>query len=391
MSPEATPALGSVLDPGPAPGPARFGMVPLSVLVIDDDLGDRKLVRRLVTAVRADAEVSEAASIEQAGAFRDIAFDAILLDNILPGRTGLECLAALRAGWPRAAIVLMTSCGDETVAKCAIQNGAWDYIAKSALCPTSVERMLTIGVQAARSAWKLQEVHRDLEVFSEVLVHDFRAPARAMAHLSEQLGADLSGGAMEDVRDGVRLLRKTSRQMLDLIASLAEHIRFDHEEQHRAVAPADLVDRALTALASDVAHSGARVRLDLGTAPPLVHCDPPQIAQVLQNLVANAIRYAGAGPPDVTISVCRGEVGGVLFKVSDRGIGVPEAYRERIFEPFRRVPGGASAGTGLGLATCRKIVGRHGGRIWCDASRTEGALFGFLLPRGDAGRTGAAM
>jgi len=366
-------------------------MAGLSILVIDDDRGDRKLVRRLVAASSADATISEAASVEQATRLEAMEFDGVFLDNLLPGRTGLECLAALHAKWPRAAIFLMTSHGDETIAKSAIQNGATDYIAKSALSRNSVERMLRTGTQAARSAWRVEQQHRDLTLFSEVLVHDFRAPIRAAAYLSEQIDADLADGDMDEAREGLRLLRKSSRQMMDMIASLSDHVRLDREVRKDMVAPAELVDRALTAVADDVARSAAQISVEVGAAPARVTCNPPQIAQVLQNLVANAIKYAGDGVPEIRITILPWEGDGALFEVRDSGIGISEQYRERIFEPFKRVPGASAVqGTGLGLATCRKMVMRHGGRIWCDPADGRGTIFRFVLPRKTPDLGGAA-
>lgn len=357
----------------------------LSILVIDDDHGDRKLVRRLLLAVRADATVLEAASVDQATRLDAAAPDGIFLDNMLPGQTGLECLAALHAKWPRAAIFLMTSHGDEMIAKSAIQNGATDYIAKNALSRNSVERMLMNGMKAACNAWKLEEQHKELELFSEVLVHDFRAPIRAAAFLSDQIDADLSEGDMAEAREGLRLLRKSSQQMLDMIASLSDHIRLDHEMREEAVPPADLVDRALTALAEEVAQSGAQIRVVVDATLARITCNPPQIAQVLQNLIENAIKYAGGNLPELRIAVLPQDGGGALFELWDNGRGIAPEYRERIFQPFTRVPGSGSVkGTGLGLATCRKMVERHGGRIWCEDGRDGGTVFRFFLPR--AGR-----
>lgn len=363
-------------------------MPALSILVIDDDSGDRKLVRRLVSAFSANAFIAEVASVEQADQLAATNFDGVFLDNMLPGRTGLECLSVLRTMWPRAAIFLMTSQGDEVVAKSAIQNGATDYISKSALSLNSVERMLRNGTRAALDAWRLEEQRRDLTIFSEMLIHDFRAPIRAAIYLSAQIETDLEQGDIEEARAGLRLLQKSSQQMMDMIAGLADHVRLDRVATRESVPPADLIDRALTALAEDIAHSGARVDCETDPALACLTCNPPQIAQVLQNLIANAIKYAGEGRPEIRVSVRQQDGDQVLFEVADAGIGVPEKYRDRIFEPFKRVPGtGNTEGTGLGLATCRKVVTRHGGRIWCDSPDGGGTAIRFLLPRNgsDAG------
>jgi signal transduction histidine kinase len=373
---------------GAAPGlPAQYLRLErldgpdLTILVIDDDRADRKLVRRLISAFSAEATVSEADSMELAPDIDAAEFDGIFLDNMLPGRTGVECLSALRARWPRAAIFLMTSHGDEILAKTAILSGATDYIAKSALSRNSVSRMLVNGVQKARAAWKLEQQHRDLSTFSEVLVHDFRAPIRAAVFLSEQIEEDLSDGAMDEARAGLQILRKSSQQMLDLITSLSDHNRLDREMRRDAVRPSDLVERALAALACEIAGSDARIVLDLDEAPEWITCDPPQIVQVIQNLVANALKYSGDAIPEINIAAVPSGKTGALFEIEDNGIGIDERYRERVFEPFRRIEGTRPvSGSGLGLATCRKILTRHDGRIWCEESASGGSVFRFFIP-----------
>ena len=351
-----------------------------TVLVVDDDRGDRKLLSRLIARTDGKARILEAQSIDAATEHAEALVDAVFVDHNLPGQTGLEGLAILRETWPRSAVFLMTGEGDEVLAKNAIQSGAHDYIPKSALDQAAVTRLLQAGIRAARHAWRLEEQRRDLTVFSEVLVHDFKAPIRAASFLSEQIEEDLEAGDMEGLRESAALLKKSTRQMMDTIKSLSDHVRLDRELDHEQVAPADIVDRALTAVDSDVTERGARVEIDLTEAPATIDCNAPQVAQVIQNLVANAIKYTPEAP-EIRIRVARQNETEALVEIRDNGVGIPEEFRTRIFEPFKRVPGTASInGTGLGLATCKKIVMRHGGRIWCDAAEPQGTAFRFSLP-----------
>ncbi|GHE04112.1 hypothetical protein U879_01630 [Defluviimonas sp. 20V17] len=354
---------------------------PIFVLLIDDDVGDLKLVRRLIGSCMADARVIEAASVDDALRRDDTNPDAIFLDHLMPGRTGLDCIEELRVRWPWAAIFIMTGQGDEVLAKSAIQAGATDYIPKNALSHNAVARMLSNGVRAARERWRLEEQRRDLTLFSEVLVHDFKAPIRAAGFLSDQISEDFDTGDEQEAREGLRMLGKAARQMMDTVTSLEQHIRLDREVTYVPVAVAEILDRALTAMDGEIRCSGALIDICVDPQIPEVTCNAPQIAQVLQNLIANAIKYCDKPNPKIRISISCQEGASALFELRDNGIGIGAEFRERVFEPFKRLPGGGEVqGTGLGLATCKKFVVRHGGRIWCDAAAGGGTVFRFTLP-----------
>jgi len=128
---------------------------------------------------------------------------------------------------------------------------------------------------------------------------------------------------------------------------------------------------------------GRRIERSIPDGVPAVELDPVLIAQVLANLIENAIRHT---PPESPIEVSARAAGKeILVSVADRGPGIPRTERERIFEPFYRIPrqvegGGADQGSGLGLAVCRGYVKAHGGRIWVDNRENGGAIFQFTLP-----------
>ena len=215
-----------------------------------------------------------------------------------------------------------------------------------------------------------------------MLVHDLRAPVRSIAFLAGQIREDFDDGADDEARDGLRLLSTCATQLSEMIASLSTHISLDRDIEPVPVSPANLVDRALVALDRDIVDAGAVIEVEIAEGLAQVTCDPPQIAQLLQNLIANALKYRGAAQPRIGVRVVPGESGSHVFEVIDNGIGVPDEYRERIFEPFRRAPGiGDVEGTGLGLATCRRIVERHRGRIACHPAPEQGTCMRVLIPR----------
>ncbi len=138
----------------------------------------------------------------------------------------------------------------------------------------------------------------------------------------------------------------------------------------------EVVDRALANLKPVIAESGATVTFD---SLPVVHGDETQLVQVLQNLIGNGIKFRSDQPPRIDVSAhCNGD--GWRFAVRDNGIGIDKQYWEQIFVIFQRLHTRHKyPGTGIGLAICKRIVERHGGRIWLDSQPGQGTTFYFTL------------
>lgn len=363
-----------------------------TILVVDDDKGDRKLIARLLGRAGRGYRVCEAADGPSAVAADLDQVDAVLVDHLLPGRTGLDLLSSLRERWPHAAILLMTGQGSEEIAKTAIKRGANDYLPKDAMTEASLVRSIETGIEVAQMHWRLEEKRRDLELFSHVLLHDIKEPIRNIRFLTDQLGDDARSGRDTDMSRDLALLERSARQMSELVDSLASHIQLDEERPRVTVAAHEVIAAALNALSIELRQTGATVEVSGGDV--LLNCDAPQIAQVVQNLVANGIKYVADVTPEIRVDVGTGP--DVTISVSDNGIGIPEAYRETVFEPFRRASNAETvAGSGLGLATCRKIALNHEGRIWCEPGKERGTVFHLRLPATEPlptldGREGAA-
>lgn len=201
--------------------------------------------------------------------------------------------------------------------------------------------------------------------------------------LGDRYGHALDAQGQEFVRfavDGVQ-------RMHQLIDDLLRYARLDRSELGDGVADCEkALEAALSNLRLAVEESGA----DVAHGPlPRVRGDEVQIAQLLQNLIGNSLKFVRPGvPPRVRIEAePRGREW--VFAVRDNGIGVPAAQSERIFELFQRLhPRDEYSGTGIGLAVCRKLVHRHRGRIWLDPDSAEGCTIRFTLPVALASETG---
>jgi light-regulated signal transduction histidine kinase (bacteriophytochrome) len=163
-----------------------------------------------------------------------------------------------------------------------------------------------------------------------------------------------------------------------LISDLLEFSRVG--TRGKPFAPSDLnkvFADAVSNLDRAIDDNMAKVTAD---ALPTVEGDAVQLTQLLQNLMGNAIKFRGAAPPAVHVAA-EAKAGEWVITVSDNGIGIEPQHRERIFQIFQRLhERDKYEGTGIGLAVCKKIVERHGGRIWVDGTPGEGSTFSFSLP-----------
>jgi light-regulated signal transduction histidine kinase (bacteriophytochrome) len=166
--------------------------------------------------------------------------------------------------------------------------------------------------------------------------------------------------------------------MRELIEDLLQYSRVANEEPRRELVDLDAVaDEVVRVLGPAIADAGATI--EVGPLPTL-EAERTQMAQLLQNLIANAVKFRGRRPPTVRVAARMGP-GACVLTVTDNGIGIPDADRERVFTMFTRLHGRERfAGTGIGLAICRRIAERHGGRIWVESTLDEGSTFYVLVP-----------
>jgi chemotaxis family two-component system sensor kinase Cph1 len=218
----------------------------------------------------------------------------------------------------------------------------------------------------------------DWPEFLDMVIHDVGAPLRGVATSAELLAEMHTDAANIDARQLVQRMLEGIARMDDLLGGLANYsnaLRFDPSTVTSV--PCDsMVQSALQSLAPEVAASGARVQY---ASLPTVDGNWEQLSKVFLNLLSNAIRYRSSQPPGITVSADRsGDAW--LFAVKDNGIGIEPQYTDRIFAPFQRLHARPKAGAGLGLATCKRIVESHGGKIWVESEVGSGSTFFFTLP-----------
>ncbi len=231
------------------------------------------------------------------------------------------------------------------------------------------------------------DLHRsnaELEQFAYVASHDLQEPLRKVASFCQMLQSRYAGQLDDRADQYIEFAVDGAKRMQQLINDLLTFSRVGRTTGgFTSVDLRDALDRALNSLSTAVEESGATV-----DAPwlPTVHGNPTLLTQTFQNLIGNAVKFRGAEPPRVTVGVER--AGDEWhFSCADNGLGIEPQYAERVFVIFQRLhPKDEYPGTGIGLALCRKIIEHHGGRIWLDTDRTDGATVRWTLPVTDESR-----
>jgi signal transduction histidine kinase len=257
-----------------------------------------------------------------------------------------------------------------------------DKVEKESPSETELAIEFTDGVARSRTQLeeeleRLQGVVRELSYVIHGLSHDLREPIRSISCYVDllQLRAPASD---TNIREYAHFIRSAAERMNALVAGMLDYARMVGAEKQPDV-PVDMnavLQTALANLQMKIEEAGATIVHD---ELPSVWGDFVQLTQVVQNLVSNAIAYRSAAPPQIFVKADRGD-DCWRFSIRDNGVGIEPLYLEQLFVPFKRLHGREIPGAGLGLAICRFIVERHGGRIWADSAPGQGTTFRFTLP-----------
>ncbi|MBF0325160.1 MAG: transporter substrate-binding domain-containing protein [Alphaproteobacteria bacterium] len=232
--------------------------------------------------------------------------------------------------------------------------------------------------QLTRTIDALSRSNTDLERFAYAASHDLREPLNTVVRFAQLLESRYAPQLGEDGADIIGFVVRGAKQMVALVDGLLDYSRVNALVEH--FEPVSL-DKVLAVVGDNlraaIADSGARLTIP---ALPVVTGDEIQLIQLFQNLIGNAIKYRNPEAAPIIALECRAEGLSWHFSLTDNGIGIAPEFRTQVFTIFKRLhTHSAIPGVGMGLAMCKRIVERHGGRIWVDEAASGGTVFHFVL------------
>jgi signal transduction histidine kinase len=347
-------------------------MAPIRVLLVEDDAPYARLMReRLRDQPELDIVATSETLADAVAAARTAAPQVVMLDLGLPDSEGVATVDAFHAAHPRLPLVVLSGQDSVDVAVEAMRHGAQEYLVKGHADATLLPRIARLAIERKR----LQDVE---QLLVGVVSHDLRGPLQTIALSCELMKAASQGPALGWVNRALAAVRRANGLVDDLLdatrARLGGLLPIER-------APVDLVRLVEQATEDQRARApGRAIELDAPASLP-AYCDAKRIAQVVSNLVGNAVQHSA---PQSVIRVQLGwdGAGGNALSVHNDGPAIPEALRLRIFEPLERAElASTNHSIGLGLYIVHEIVEAHGGTITVESSAERGTTFRVRLPR----------
>ena len=331
---------------------------------------------------------------------REMDFAIILMDVQMPLMDGFETAELIRMNERFSAIpiIFLTATSDtpENIHK-GYKAGAVDYMLKP-LVPEVLIAKVSVFAELYLKNFELQQktlelskvnndltlrseelvrVNKELEKFAYVASHDMQEPLRTITSYIQLLQSKLKGNLDEESAEFMDFVTGASQRMRNIIIDLLEYSRIGRSERPlEEIDSGRVVKEVIANLHSSIEEHAASIEVG---EMPLIHANYIQMVQIFQNLIGNAIKFKSDRPVIVKItSVDLHDH--YQFSVEDNGIGIQQVYEDRIFEIFQRLHTiDKYAGTGIGLAICKKIAERHEGKIWMNSEPNKGSTFHFTI------------
>jgi signal transduction histidine kinase len=329
---------------------------------------------------------------EALAAMREKSFDLLLADLQMPGTNGIDLMRSAQLIDPTLVAIIMTGHGALDTAIAAMKAGALDYIQKPIKLATTLpvlERALSVRqlrIEKARLEQNVRErteelkiANRELEAFSFSVSHDLRAPLRAVSTFTQALLKE----HVENLSDeGKRLLQNVSAGALHMDRLITDLLRLSQLNRQplnkQPVKLGELAHKVYDGMAQE--RAGRDIEFVVGDLPSW-QVDAGLIQQVFVNLLSNAIKFTREREKTRIEVGYRMDGTTLVVFVKDNGVGFNMKYMNKLFGVFQRLHSADQfEGTGVGLSIVRRIVERHGGKVWVDGEQDQGATFYFSLP-----------
>jgi light-regulated signal transduction histidine kinase (bacteriophytochrome) len=248
--------------------------------------------------------------------------------------------------------------------------------------PNAQARTILLAIEDATTRKQAEEAlkttNAELQHFAYALTHDLQEPLRMVVNFTELLGREYAGKLGEGADTFISYSVEGALRIEALLKALLAYWEITDREQDSfaSIDSGAVLAKALLNLQVAIAENGAMVTS--GPLPTVV-AEEVLLTQLFQNLISNSIKYRGKEVPRIQVSAEK-DAEGWIFAVRDNGIGIDPHDADRVFGMFKRLHGSEIPGTGIGLALCKKVVERKGGRIWVESEIGRGATFKFTIP-----------
>ncbi len=359
----------------------------INVLIIDDSAEDRFVYKNYLQK----NEINNFTILESETGQEGLELckssppDCLLLDYNLPDMDGLEILSELSP--LKFAVIMLTGEGSQQVAVQSLKMGIKDYLVKGEITPSILTQSIISAVKLFNTemenelfARELKRSHQALEEFATIASHDLNEPLRKISFYAGKIRA-LNNSLLEDSSyTYLSSLEASAEKMSLLIKALLNYSRINlRSEPLKSTSLNEIIKSVLSDLEVSIHKKEAQVDVE---NLPEVEADPTQIYQLFLNLIANGIKFNNRKSPVINITCNNNNDSYWEIQVKDNGIGLESKFEEKIFKPFFRIHQESEyKGTGIGLATCKKIVERHEGTISAVGKPGEGTTFTIRLPK----------